>query len=142
MSELEEICAKIRELMDQAVKRNLAEGIMLSGGLDTSILAAIASKYIRLKAFTCAFQGAPAPDIEHATLMAKQLNLPHYIHYFAEEELYEAARFVIKLLKVFDPMEVRNSATVCIGVNLAKNNGVKSIMTGDALDELMAGYPW
>ncbi|MBS7659074.1 MAG: asparagine synthase-related protein [Candidatus Bathyarchaeia archaeon] len=142
MSEIEEICIRIKELTESVVKRNLAEGIMLSGGLDTSILAAVASKYTRLKAFTCAFQGAPAPDVEHSTLIATKLNLPHYIHYFIDEELYEAARSVIKILKVFDPMEVRNSATVYIGLKFAKANGVKSVMTGDALDELMAGYPW
>ena len=141
MSE-EEICIKLRELVERIAQRNLAEGILLSGGLDTSILAAVASKYIRLKAFTCAFQGTTAPDVEHATLVADRLRISHYIHYFDDEELYEAARFVIKTLRVFDPMEVRNSSTIYIGLKLAKDNGVKSIMTGDALDELMAGYPW
>lgn len=139
---IEEICNELRRLVEKVVERNLAEGILLSGGLDTSILAAVAMKYAPLKAFTCAFQGAPAPDVEHALLMAKRLNLSHYLHFFTAEELYEAARFVIKTLRVFDPMEVRNSATIYIGLNFAKNNGVKSVMTGDALDELMAGYPW
>ena len=142
IEKIEEICAEVRLLVEKAVEKNLAEGVLLSGGLDTSILATIASKYARLKAFTCAFQGAPAPDVEHAMLMAERLNLPHYIHFFTGEELYEAARFVIKTLRVFDPMEVRNSITIYIGLNFAKNNGVKSVMTGDALDELMAGYPW
>jgi asparagine synthase (glutamine-hydrolysing) len=143
MSEqIEEICVKIRMLVEKAVEKNLTEGVLLSGGLDTSILAAVASKYIRQKAFTCAFQGAPAPDVEHARLMAERLNLSHYMHFFTEEELYEAARFVIKTLRVFDPMEIRNSSTIYIGLKFAKDNGVKSVMTGDALDELMAGYPW
>ncbi|MCS7095450.1 MAG: asparagine synthase-related protein [Nitrososphaerota archaeon] len=141
---IEEICAEIRMLVERAFEKNLTEGILLSGGLDTSILAAVAAKHkqLRLKAFTCAFQGAPAPDVEHALLMAKKLNLPHYLHFFTEDELYKAARSVIKVLRVFDPMEVRNSSTIYIGLNFAKNNGVQSVMTGDALDELMAGYPW
>jgi asparagine synthase (glutamine-hydrolysing) len=143
MSEqIEKICEKAIMLVEKSVEKNLTEGILLSAGLDTSILATIASKYARLKAFTCAFQGAPAPDVEHALLMAKKLNFPHYIHFFTEEELYEAARFVIKTLRVFDPMEIRNSSTIYIGLKFAKDNGVKSVMTGDALDELMAGYPW
>ncbi|MEM2911551.1 MAG: asparagine synthase-related protein [Candidatus Bathyarchaeia archaeon] len=140
--QVEEIRAKIKSLVEKTVEKNLTEGILLSGGLDTSILAAVAAKYSRLKAFTCAFQGAPAPDVEHAIIMAKRLSLPHYLHFFTEDELYEAARFVIKTLRLFDPMEVRNSSTIYIGLNFAKNNGVKSVMTGDALDELMAGYPW
>ncbi|MGB9854333.1 MAG: asparagine synthase-related protein [Candidatus Bathyarchaeales archaeon] len=139
---IEGICAEVRMLVEKAVEKNLTEGILLSGGLDTSILALVASKHVRQKAFTCAFQRAPAPDIEHARLMAERLNLSHYMHFFTEEEFYEAARFVIKTLKVFDPMEVRNSSTIYIGLKLAKDNGVKSVMTGDALDELMAGYPW
>lgn len=142
MNEQTEIISKVKTLIEKAVEKNLTEGILLSGGLDTSILAFMASKYARQKAFTCAFQGAPAPDIEHARLMTKKLNLPHYLHFFTEEELYDAARFVIKTLRVFDPMEVRNSSTICIGLRFAKDNGVKSVMTGDALDELMAGYPW
>lgn len=141
-AQIAEICAKVRMLVEKAVKENLTEGILLSGGLDTSILAAVAAKYSCQKAFTCAFQGAPAPDVEHARLMADKLKLSHYLHFFTEDELYEAARFVIKTLRVFDPMEVRNSSTIYIGFNFAKNNGVKSVMTGDALDELMAGYPW
>lgn len=142
IEQVEEIRVKIRSLVEKAVEKNLTEGILLSGGLDTSILASVAAKHSRLKAFTCAFQGAPAPDVEHAIIMAKRLNLPHYLHFFTEDELYNAARFVIKTLRLFDPMEVRNSATIYIGLNFAKNNGVKSVMTGDALDELMAGYPW
>ncbi|MBS7646936.1 MAG: asparagine synthase-related protein [Candidatus Bathyarchaeia archaeon] len=90
---------------DLLIKKKIKKGA-LSGGLDTSILAVVASKYIRQKAFTCAFQRAPAPDIEHARIMAERLNLPHYMHLLTEEELYEAARFVIKTLQVFDPMEV------------------------------------
>lgn len=141
-AEVEEKCKILRSLVDRVVQRNLADGILLSGGLDTSILAYAASKYVNLKAFTCAFQGAPAPDVEHAILVAGKLGLRHYIHYFVEDELYEAARFAIKTLRVFDPMEVRNSATIIIGLNFAKDNGAKDVMTGDGLDELMAGYPW
>ena len=57
------------------MKRNLTEGILLSGGLDTSILAAIASKSVSLKAFTVALEGAPAPDVQYATLMTSRLEL-------------------------------------------------------------------
>lgn len=141
-AEVEEKCEMLRSLVDRVVQRNLADGILLSGGLDTSILASVASKYLNPKAFTCAFQGAQAPDVEHARLVAEKLRLRHYIHYFVEDEVYEAARFVIKTLRIFDPMEVRNSATIIIGLKFAKDNGAESVMTGDGLDELMAGYPW
>jgi asparagine synthase (glutamine-hydrolysing) len=129
-------------LLEKAVQKNLTDGILFSGGLDTSVLATVASKFVRLKAFTCALQGAPAPDIEHAKLMATKLKLRHYIHYFNEDELFETIPLVVKTLQVFDPMEVRNSTTILIASKFAKDNGADSVITGDALDELFAGYPW
>jgi len=65
-----DVCFKLRFLLEESVKRNLSEGMLLSGGLDTSVLAVIASKLVSLKAFTVGFEGAPAPDIEYATLVA------------------------------------------------------------------------
>ncbi|MCP8317488.1 MAG: asparagine synthase [archaeon] len=138
--EIDEICAKLRSLLEEAVSRNLSEGILLSGGLDTSILAYIASNYTRLKAFTVAFDIASAPDVEYAKLMAKTLSLDHTIHLFNEYELLDSIPIVIKTLKSFDPMEIRNSASIFIALKLAKEKGMESVMTGDGSDELFAGY--
>ena len=52
LDSVEEVCLKIRFLLDEAVKNNLTEGILLSGGLDTSILAVVASRFTSLKAVT------------------------------------------------------------------------------------------
>lgn len=139
---INEICFKLRFLLEKAVQRNLTDGILLSGGLDTSVLATVASRFARLKAFTCALQGAPAPDVECAKLMANKLKLKHFIHYFDEDEMFKVIPAVVGALKLFDPMEVRNSITIFIALKLAKDNGAESVMTGDALDELFAGYSW
>jgi len=72
------------------VKNNQTEGILLSGGLDISILAVVASMFTSLKAVTIAFQNAPAPDVEYAAMMANRLGLEHVVHTFGEEELYDA----------------------------------------------------
>ena len=48
---------------------------------------------------------------------------------------------VVEALKKFDPMEIRNSLPVYIGLSIFKEKGIKSVFTGDALDELF-GYPW
>ncbi len=142
MSEtISEIIPRLRSLLETAVEKNLTDGILLSGGLDTSILAKIASKFVCLKAFTCALQGAPAPDIEHAKLVATTLKLSHYIHFFNEDELFKAIPLVIKTIRSFDPMLVRNDITILIACKFAKDNGANSVMTGDALDELFV-YPW
>jgi len=141
MSDLtNEICFKLRCLLEDSVKRNLADGILLSGGLDTSILALIASKYASLKAFTAAFKSASAPDVRYASLLAENLGLKHFIHYFDEGELYDAIQMVVKTVESFDPMEVRNSVTIYVALKMAKQEGVSSVMTGDGCDELFAGY--
>jgi len=140
LDSVEEVCSKIRFLLDEAVKNNLTEGILLSGGLDTSILAVVASRFTSLKAVTIAFQNAPAPDVEYASLIAKRLGLEHVVHTFGEEELYDAIPAVVKTTKSFDPMEIRNSVAIYVGLKVAKENGISTVMTGDGCDELFAGY--
>ncbi len=135
-------CLQIRSLIDKIVKRNLTNGILFSGGLDTSILAFVASKYLSLNAFTVAFKNAPALDLEYSKLMADLLKMNLKIRFFGEEEMYIHIQEVIKVLKVFDPMGVRNSVAAFVGLKHAKENGIKGIMTGDGLDELFAGYSW
>lgn len=142
MNSIEKVCTQLRSLLAKAVLKNLTDGILFSGGLDTSVLAVVASNFASLKAFTCALQLAPAPDVECAMLMANKLRWRHYIHYFNEDELFEVIPPVVKTLRLFDPMEVRNSITIFIASKFAKDNGANSVITGDALDELFAGYNW
>ena len=140
LDSVEEVRSKIRFLLEEAVKNNLTEGILLSGGLDTSILAVVASRFTSLKAVTVAFQNAPAPDVKYASLIAKRLGLEHVVHTFGEEELYDAIPAVVKTMKSFDPMEIRNSVAIYVGLKVAKENGISTVMTGDGCDELFAGY--
>lgn len=137
---LSDLCDKLVKVLDVSVEKNLAEGILLSGGLDTSILAYLASKWMKPKAFTAALQNAPAPDVKYAKSVAKRLGLKHLVHRFNEDELYDAIRAVIKAVESFDPMGIRNNVTVYIGLKKAKENGISTVMTGDGCDELFAGY--
>jgi asparagine synthase (glutamine-hydrolysing) len=130
----------LRAAVESGVERNKAEAILLSGGLDTSIVAALASRLGPLRAYTIALEGAPSPDIEYADLMAEHLGLSHKLHTFTVEELMENLPEVVKTLRVFDPMEIRNSAAVYIGMKEAKKDGISTFLTGDACDELFAGY--
>lgn len=138
----QEIYSQLRFLLENALNKTQAEGILFSGGLDTSILAALASKFISLKAVTVAFQNTSALDVEYAVLMAKKLGLEHIIHVFDENELYEALPKVVKTRKSFDPMEIRNSVSIQIGLKTAHRNGISNIITGDGCDELFAGYSY
>lgn len=134
------ISLELQTLLEKAVKKNLAQGILFSGGLDTSVLAVVASKFVSLKVFTVALQGAPAPDVKYATLVAKRLKLKHLVHDLGEDKLYDGIKKVVKTMKSFDPMEIRNSVAVYVGLKVAKENGVNAVMTGDGCDELFAGY--
>ena len=139
---VEEISYKIRNLFEEAVKRNLGEGILLSGGLDTSLVTLVASKYISsLKTFTGAFKDVKAPDIEYAKKLVDYLKLKqHIIYYFDEDKAIKTIKDVVRIMQSFDPMEVRNSVTILIGLEKAKEKGINTIMTGDGSDELFAGY--
>jgi asparagine synthase (glutamine-hydrolysing) len=142
LDSIDQICSEIRRLTDKVVKKNLTDGMLFSGGLDTSVIAFVASKYTKLEAFTVAFENSPALDLEYAKLMANLLKMNHTIKVFGEEEMHSAIQDVIKVLKVFDPMDIRNSVAAYVGLKAAKENGIKAIMTGDGLDELLGGYSW
>jgi asparagine synthase (glutamine-hydrolysing) len=135
-----ELLRDLKTALQSATQRNWAEGILLSGGLDTSIVASLATRRGPLRAYTVALEGAPSPDVEYANLMARHLGLDHKLHVFGMEELMGNLPEVVKTLRVFDPMEIRNSAAVYIGMKEAKKDGVATFLTGDACDELFAGY--
>lgn len=134
------LVSRVRSVIESAVERNPADSILLSGGLDTSIVAASASRFRPLSAYTVALTGAPSPDIEYARLMAKHLGLKHELYVFGFNELISTLPELIKTLRVFDPMEIRNSAAVYLAMTLAKKDGASAFLTGDGCDELFAGY--
>jgi len=126
--------------LEESVRRNLTDGLLLSGGLDTAILAYLASKWVKPYCITVALDGAPAPDVDYARLVAGRLKLGHYVHYFGNEELDEGIRAVIRIMKSFDPMGVRNNAAIYIALKIGRDRGMSTIMTGDGCDELFGGY--
>src|SRR5207245_6323331 len=76
----------------------------------------------------------------YAQLVAKRNHLKLDIISSTIEELISAAEQTIKILKVFIPIEIRNNVVVYLTMKHAKDNGFKSIITGDGADELFAGY--
>lgn len=140
MRNVGEACRELLQILERAVEKNLASAILLSGGLDASILASIGSRFTSLKAFTVAFDEGEASDLTYARLVAKHLGLDHSIHIFTRAEIFQAIPRVVDLVRSFDPMEIRNDVAIFIALNQVRSSGFTAVMTGDGCDELFAGY--
>ena len=136
----EKLCKELREVLARAVERNLGDMILLSGGLDSSIIALIASRVRDVKVVSVYFENSPGSDLRYARIVADFLGIEHLTHVFDLDELEEAIRSTIRILRTFDPMEVRNSAAIYIALRHVRDSGGRAAMTGDGGDELFAGY--
>lgn len=133
-----EISRQLIAGLNRAVERNPAQGLLLSGGLDSSILAAFAPE---VKALTTGLKGAHAPDIDYGMKVAAALGLEHHRSLFGAEEAMAAIPEVIKVLKTFD-LALPNDIAIYFALKLARQCGIRSVMTGDGADELFAGYSY
>lgn len=132
--------AECKNIIERSIFRNEGDALLLSGGLDTSIIANVIAERARPKCFTVFFPLAEAPDLFYARLIARKLRVDWEVLKLTPELLADRLTDVIRVLKTFDPMEVRNSVTVYHGLMAARDQGFSSVMTGDAADELFAGY--
>ena len=136
----ERLCRELREVLARAVEGNLGDVILLSGGLDSSVIALLASKIRSVKAVSVYLENSPGSDLKYAEMAADFLGIEHLILVFNLDELEDAIRSTIRILRTFDPMEVRNSAAIYVALRHARDSGGRVAMTGDGGDELFAGY--
>jgi asparagine synthase (glutamine-hydrolysing) len=129
-------CEQLVSLLTESVERNRADALLLSGGLDSSILASI----LRPEYSVAAGFGADAPDLAYARQAAKKYSKKHVEVVFDYNRMAELVEQVIRLFGTFDPIEIRNSAVALAGIEQAKKDGYLTVMTGDGGDELFAGY--
>jgi len=140
--EYADILPVTRSLVNKVVQKNMADAMLFSAGTDTQVIAYEAVKYKpKILCLTMAFKHGNPKDAEYVEKMVHLLNLNQETHVFDRDDVLSFAPKVVKALKKFDPMEIRNSMPVYIGLTLLKEKGLKSAFTGDGLDELF-GYPW
>lgn len=132
---MNEIIANLKDILSKTVKRNPYKGLLFSGGLDTSILAAIKPKVIGITVSL----GYEAEDIHYSKSLAGVLNMEHHQRQVDVDEAVEAIPKVIKILKSFDPA-LPNDLPVYFGLKQANELGINTIATGDGGDELFGGY--
>ena len=136
---VEETCKELKELLREATRRGPADVILLSGGIDTSAIAASSSKELRdIHAFTVVL-GDDCPDLPYAKRVAELFGYKHQILNISEEEALQAIPKVIKILKTFDPA-IPNDLAVYLALKEVKGLGLNNALTGDGSDELFAGY--
>lgn len=148
---------KLRVGLQEAVKQQLMSdvpyGVLLSGGLDSSIVSAIAQKYAakrvedggqtgawwpRLHSFAVGLKGAP--DLEKARCVAEHIGTVHHeINYTIQEGL-DAIRDVIYFTETYDVTTVRASTPMYLLARVIKSMGIKMVLSGEGADEIFGGY--
>jgi asparagine synthase (glutamine-hydrolysing) len=129
-------CEELVRLLTESVERNRADALLLSGGLDSSVLASL----LHPKYSVAAGFGADAPDLAYARQVAGRFSERLVEVVFDHDRMAWLVEQVIQVFRTFDPIEIRNSAVALAGIEQAKSDGHSAIMTGDGGDELFAGY--
>jgi asparagine synthase (glutamine-hydrolysing) len=147
----------IRDALKDSVKRQLMSdvpyGVLLSGGLDSSVISAIAEKFSehriednsqtraywpRLHSFAVGLKGAP--DLAKAKLVADHIGTVHHeINYTIQEGL-DAIRDVIYFIETYDVTTVRASTPMYLLARVIKSMGIKMVLSGEGADEVFGGY--
>ena len=127
----------IKQRLEQALERNRGEAILVSGGIDSGLLAYLSP---HVKGVTVSLDGK-GEDLRYVSILKETLHLD-VTHVKVEvHEALSAVGEVIKILRSFDPA-LPNDLAVYFGMREAKRLGIKSIMTGDGGDELFGGYSY
>ena len=147
----------VHDALEDAVRRQLMSdvpyGVLLSGGLDSSVISAIAEKYSemriednsktkaywpRLHSFAVGLKGAP--DLAKAKLVADHIGTVHHeINYTIQEGL-DAIRDVIYFIETYDVTTVRASTPMYLLARVIKSMGIKMVLSGEGADEIFGGY--
>lgn len=148
---------EIKDALDAAVHRQLMSdvpyGVLLSGGLDSSITSAIAKKYSQkriesddakdawwpqLHSFSVGLEGSP--DLAAAQIVADHIGTIHHEIKFTIQEGLDAIKDVIYNLETYDITTIRASTPMYLMARVIKSMGIKMVLSGEGADELFGGY--
>lgn len=148
---------ELKKGLENAVHRQLMSdvpyGVLLSGGLDSSIISAIAKQYAarrieddnqteawwpQLHSFAVGLKGAP--DLDAARKVAEYIGTVHHEIHFTVEEALDALSDVIYHIETYDVTTVRASTPMYLLARFIKSMGVKMVLSGEGADELFGGY--
>ena len=116
-----------------------ANWIAFSGGLDSSILGQI-KKDQDLNALTIIAKDFIGTDLSYSQIIGKHIGIPLELKYVSINEMLDAIKGTIKILKNFNDIEIRNSIVSYLYLDAIKEKNVTKVITGDGADEIFAGY--
>jgi len=147
----------LKDALERAVYRQLMSdvpyGVLLSGGLDSSVISAVAKKYAakrienhdesdawwpQLHSFAVGLEGSP--DLAAARKVADHIGTVHHEIHFTVQEGLDAIRDVIYHLETYDVTTIRASTPMYLMARVIKSMGVKMVLSGEGADELFGGY--
>lgn len=148
---------KLREALETAVTQQLMcdvpYGVLISGGLDSSLIAAIAARHRlkrietgeteeawwpRLHSFSVGLEGSP--DMKFARLVAQHIGTVHHEILFTIQEGLDAVRDVVYHLETFDVTSIRAATPMYLMARKIKSMGIKMVLSGEGADEVFGGY--
>tara|TARA_B100000315_G_scaffold163126_1_gene151616 strand:+ start:855 stop:2513 length:1659 start_codon:yes stop_codon:yes gene_type:complete len=148
---------KLRKKLEESIKKQLMcdvpYGVLLSGGLDSSLIAAIATKFVRkrvkskskeealwprLHSFSVGLKGSP--DLKFAKIVAKHVGTIHHEFTFTIQEGIDALRDVIYHLETYDVTTIRAATPMYLMARKIKSLGIKMVLSGEGADEIFGGY--
>lgn len=148
---------QVRQALEDAVHRQLMSdvpyGVLLSGGLDSSVTSAIAKKYSQrrieaddkeqawwpqLHSFSVGLEGSP--DLAAARKVADHIGTVHHEIKFTIQEGLDAIKDVIYQLETYDITTIRASTPMYLMARVIKSMGIKMVLSGEGADELFGGY--
>lgn len=138
----------IREVLTASVKKRLMSdvpvGVLLSGGLDSSLISSIASRLMKekdekLKSFSIGLD-TNSPDVEAARRVAEFLGTEHHEVHFTIEQGIEVLDKLIWHLETYDVTSVRASTPMYFLSEAIRKQGVKVVLSGEGADEIFGGY--
>ena len=149
--------SELHDALEDAVRRQLMSdvpyGVLLSGGLDSSVISAVAERFSehriednsqsrawwpRLHSFAVGLKGAP--DLAKARMVAEHIGTVHHeINYTVQEGL-DALRDVIYFIETYDVTTVRASTPMYLLARVIRSMGIKMVLSGEGADEIFGGY--
>ncbi|WP_294910371.1 asparagine synthase B [Tatumella sp. UBA2305] len=149
--------AALKEALEESVKSHLMSdvpyGVLLSGGLDSSIISAVTKRFAakriedqdksdawwpQLHSFAVGLKGAP--DLKAAKEVADSLGTVHHEIHFTEQEGLDAIRDVIYHIETYDVTTIRASTPMYLMSRKIKAMGIKMVLSGEGADEVFGGY--